>query len=399
MIVMAGTHIKGKKGGKAGAGKRGGAVSPSRWTRFMAGLMCVVSSVVSSGLLLSAYAGFIPPSKFAASALMCMTFPAWMALSVLILIVNLIWWRRWAVISVAALLLCAGPLWDNCPLNLPHGRLTADEQKRAFTIMTYNVSNFYDLTESYPGGINPTISYILREDPDIVCMQELEYFSAYKYTMVTAEQIDSLHRRYPFVVLNGHTQGIMSKYPVEPLRLDFKYGVSGGGDMAAYRVLIEGEPVNIFNLHLGSFLLTKADKKLYKDVTKLDIKDNAGELKMVKDSLLRKVMRTAVNHENQAEQLIRYIKRYGGPRTIVCGDFNDVPGSYVVRRLDDVGMRQVYSRVGFGPMLTFHANRFYFRIDHVLYRGALEPVKLERHTVPYSDHYPLITTFLIEPQP
>lgn len=370
-----------------------------RWKHFFSVVMCVVTSVFSLGLLAGAYAGFVPPSKFAAAALMSMTFPFWAVAVLLVFVADLIWWRRWAVISGLALLLCAGPLWDNCPLNLPRSPLSADERRRSFTLMTYNVANFYDLTGTYPGGINPTISYILQEDPDIVCLQELEYFSAYENTRVTSGQIDSLHRRYPFVVLNGHTQGIMSKFPVEPLRLDFRHGVKGGGDMAAYRVIIEGEPVNIFNLHLGSFLLTKSDKELYRDVTKLGMKDNHGELQQVKDSLLRKVMAAAVTHEAQADELIRYIRRYGGKRAIVCGDFNDVPGSYAVRHLADVGMKAVYPEVGFGPMLTFHANRFYFRIDHVLYRGGLEPVRLERGSVPYSDHYPLITTFLIKDQP
>ena len=30
-----------------------------------------------------------------------------------------------------------------------------------FTFMTYNVANLYDLTEQYPGDVNPIISYIL----------------------------------------------------------------------------------------------------------------------------------------------------------------------------------------------------------------------------------------------
>jgi endonuclease/exonuclease/phosphatase (EEP) superfamily protein YafD len=59
-------------------------------------------------------------------------------------------------------------------------------------------------------------------------------------------------------------------------------------------------------------------------------------------------------------------------------------------------MKQVYTEVCTGPDITFYANRFYFRIDHVLYRGALSPVRQERGKVKYSDHYPVLTRFLLD---
>jgi orotate phosphoribosyltransferase len=53
----------------------------------------------------------------------------------------------------------------------------------------------------------------------------------------------------------------------------------------------------------------------------------------------------------------------------------------------------------YGQNLTFtyNRNRLYFRIDHVLYRGALRAVNVRcEHsgTGSHSDHYPLLTTFV-----
>ena len=45
------------------------------------------------------------------------------------------------------------------------------------------------------------------------------------------------------------------------------------------------------------------------------------------------------------------IRHYGGPNVIVCGDFNDVPGSYPVRSFADAGFQSVYPKIGFGPII------------------------------------------------
>ena len=62
-------------------------------------------------------------------------------------------------------------------------------------------------------------------------------------------------------------------------------------------------------------------------------------------------------------------------------------------------MHDAYAQNAFGPTITYHGNRFYFRIDHVLYGGDMEAVDIERGDVPSSDHYPLLTTFVFDEPP
>ena len=47
--------------------------------------------------------------------------------------------------------------------------------------------------------------------------------------------------------------------------------------------------------------------------------------------------------------------------------------------------------------ITYHANRFWFRIDHILYKGNMEARWLERLHNKSSDHYPLLVRFAWEP--
>ena len=170
-----------------------------------------------------------------------------------------------------------------------------------------------------------------------------------------------------------------------------------------FRLNIEGETVTLFDVHLKSYFLTQDDKELYRDVTNIkdvknDIKDIhsiKGTMFDVKSQLLGKVQRAAEDRELDAIRLGHLIDRYGGPNVIVAGDFNDVPGCYTLRHLAEFNLRQVYSELGFGPMITFNRDRFYFRIDHVLYRGALMPLRMRRGSSLASDHYPLLVRFAL----
>ena len=86
---------------------------------------------------------------------------------------------------------------------------------------------------------------------------------------------------------------------------------------------------------------------------------------------------------------MQWLRLYGGPDVIICGDFNDVPGCHAIRTFADAGFHSVYPSIGFGPMITYNARHLYFCIDHVLYRGALTPLYISKGTLKTSDHYPL----------
>ena len=55
-------------------------------------------------------------------------------------------------------------------------------------------------------------------------------------------------------------------------------------------------------------------------------------------------------------------------------------------------LHDAYADAAFGPTITYHENRFYFRIDQILYRGP-EILSIDRGNCKSSDHYPMIATF------
>ena len=368
---------------------------PSLLLRIVRVLLWIITIVVSLGMLGASFGGNIAPSEIKGICLLPLTFSIWLVLLIFITILDIIWCRKAIPVLVLVYVACASAIWEFSPLNIGGPSLEKYARDPKFTFMTYNVANFDNLSGKDVGDYNPTVSYILKNDADIVNLQEAIPFTPDNMVGITKAQIDSLHKRYPYILLYGQNQVLLSKYPAQPIHTGAAN--DNGNEIALFRLNIEGISVTLINVHLESYRLTDDDKALYKEVTKL--KENESGLKStvkeVKSTLLSKVQQSAVLRQEDTERLCNYIERFGGPNVIVAGDFNDVPGCYALRRLADYKMKQAYTQLGFGPMITFNADRFYFRIDHVLYRGDLVPLRMHRGSVKWSDHYPLLMSFAI----
>ncbi len=382
-------------------GRKGAAAKPPRgkWLRILLlivdVIMVVINSVISLGLLASAYAHTIAPSAWATSSALAMTFGWWFAACVLIFAIDLIWWRRTAWICGITMLLCLGPIHDFCPLNIPNFRMSEADQARSFTLMTYNVFHFNDFRRE---GVseNRQLDFIIKHLPDIVCIQEAEYLPPSAGNGISQRQIDSLHIIYPYVLTQGSEFAIMSKYEAKPINIDFPQDSFASGDMAAWRIHIDDRVLNIFSVHLRSFGLSDVDKERYQGMVKLD-SVGRKELQEVRADILPKIKSAAIDRERQIQYLEKYLAKYGGTNAIVCGDFNDPVCCYGLSSLESESkLRQAYAEVGFGPAITYNANALLFRIDHILYRGRLRPWRVKRCGIDASDHYPLLATFIFD---
>lgn len=276
--------------------------------------------------------------------------------------------------------------------------LTPEEKSRSFTFLTYNVLHFWDFRGNVPDQVsNATIDYILESDADIVSLQEVEFIKSWPLWRITPEQVRALDARYPYRVVNVNNQlTVLSKYPFEyenipiPKPMDVR--------MALFKFNIMGRTVRLFNVHLESIGLSMADKELYQglfDKAPGSERQWKKELKDVKHQLIDKLSIAFGKRADQARYIRQTMDSIGG-NFIVAGDFNDIQGCYAVRTIMGDNMHDAYAENAFGPTITYHGNRFYFRIDHVLYDGEMEAVDIERGDSPSSDHYPLLTTFVLD---
>ncbi len=365
--------------------------SRSIWWRFVTVTLIICNVICGLGLIVSGYAGAINPVNHPTASVIGMTFAIWLAATFGLLILTLLIRKRVAIILGVAIVASLPAITDFSPFHLP---AHASEDADTFTLMSYNVFGLKDQKNVYPDDINPTISYIISQDPDIVCLQEMVALSPNSNIKLSAAQIDSLHRLYPYVYYANLSHAIFSKFPVEPIQTGFvREQVSGAANMGCFRVTIHGRKITIFDIHLQSFSLGPDDRAMFSRLAHL--KGDEEEITEMRTHLMNKIRAAAPIRVADTEELIRYIKHFGGPNVIVCGDFNDVPGSYPLRMLRKEHLREVYPEVGFGPMITYNTGGFYFRIDHILYRGDLRPIAMKRGNIKSSDHYPIIATFEI----
>ena len=105
--------------------------------------------------------------------------------------------------------------------------------------------------------------------------------------------------------------------------------------------------------------------------------------------------RSSVLRSNDAAVIRQAIDDSPG-NVIVCGDMNDVPSSHVYRTIRGDDLIDAWNEVGYGYAYTFNRHHLPFRIDHVLYRGALQAVHASRIKGGSSDHSPLLVTFDID---
>lgn len=354
----------------------------------------VLTLLLAIVYIAAAYGGMVDPAEDTKYAILCLGYPLLLVLLVAVMILWLVL-RQWLIASIAvvALLVTAGPLTTYFPLNIGSPDLSQREAQNSFKLLTYNVMNFDD----FDGTVherNRTVQYILDTDADVVCLQEGSQEMRFTEIKVIRSILPELLERYPYYTRGIDDMVLLSKYPFE--KCDDSV-VRGREKVVSYNVHIGGQTVKIFNCHLQSIGLTMNDKEIYKQITEINGLNHLEPMEAVREvrsNLFSKLSAAFKARAEQARELRNLIDKSEG-NVIVCGDFNDTPGSYSYRTVRGDDMRDAYLDCAFGPAITYHDNRFYFKIDHVLYRGNLKAVDIERGRIDASDHYPLLATFVL----
>jgi len=347
----------------------------------------VLTLLLCAAVLLSAYAGCISPMVWAFPSILVLIF---VPLAILLMVVAAIWLicRKWVigVVCVLALMACGSTWHYNFPLHINRQDPKSDEMP--MRLLTYNT---HWLSNDVDNGlkISPTLSYIIAIDADIVCLQE---FTSMKQVLRKhyPEQVDSLLRLYPYYVTYDDNEIVtMSKYPLHSIR-NYKILSSLRSHTRLLDILevdFKGIPINVANVHLSSYQLDKDQHKVLTSIREAE-QNRDGVIAKLKDGFQRRALLSLDFRKMLDELPCRNM--------IICGDFNDVPGSYCYRTIMGDDFKDAYVQTGFGPMVTFNAWNMFFHIDQVLYRGdALRAVSCKRGSLHSSDHYPVVTEFAV----
>ncbi|WP_455505462.1 endonuclease/exonuclease/phosphatase family protein [Coprobacter sp.] len=348
-----------------------------------------INFLFAIALLASAYAYTIPPEKLLFASYLGLVFPVFLTINLLFVIFWIIQRHYTALISIIAIIACWQSVWNYVPLHAG----TDESVRKTFTLLTYNVHNFNNYTPHTPDSPNPIISYIQNDGADIICMQEFSFGNS--KNLISLEQINSALSEYPYkhFTLGSKTpysqSGIAcySKYPFQEIT-DIKYDSSYNGS-CVYKIKINGHILTLINNHLESNKFTSNDRKFYTYMMKHI--DDTELFPEFKDRLISKMGTAFRKRALQADSIARTIQK-NDSNIIVCGDFNDTPQSYAYRKVRG-NLNDAYVSTGFGPGITYYANKFWFRIDHILYGSGLQPVSTLIDKIKLSDHYPVRAIF------
>ncbi len=267
-----------------------------------------------------------------------------------------------------------------------------EDGKPSIRLMTYNVKvfNLYNWIKNVQYKKN-IIHLIDSLKPDILCIQEYVYDDR-KVFDTRDTIINLLKYKYYSETFLRHNKyfhfgmALFSRYPV----IDTKKIVfnSSLNFVTQHKIVLPGQDtVCLFNVHFQSIRFS-TDEYKYLDSLKKNIEENKiSKFFPITDKIIKANRMRAM----QADSIAKLIDkcRY---KTILCGDFNDIPCSYPYN-LFSKKMKDAFLYGGTGLGATF--NRFFipYRIDFAFLPKDFDVCNAEVIRKSYSDHYPLVVDF------
>ena len=350
----------------------------------------IISFAVFALTAACCYGGYADPDFLTLPSIMVLAAPY---MAILTAVISLIWLfcGRWVTggIGVLTIVLCWGPLQSMVPLKLSKDAKPGEE---TFSLLTYNIIHGVDQQSVGHQVGNRSFEYVLHSGADIVCLQEVTGFDGKSVKNWGEAWSDSLMKVYPYHAgVKGRDLQVLSKYPVK--MLDTKTLVPDYSNTNRYifcEVNVKGRILTVVNMHLMSYALTDEERRVVTEMKSAKgVEESVDEMK---GSIYGK-MKVAFRQRKEDAALLREaIAKIDGP-LVICGDFNDVPGSYAYRLLKGDDLKDAYADTGLGPLVTYNQHMFWFHIDQVFYRGDLEALSVKKGKLKSSDHYPLTVEF------
>lgn len=350
-----------------------------------------VGNIIASLLALGVYmAPHIDPNDY-----WPFIFLPYLALPLLLVqVVFLGWWLvakpKYALLPLLTLLMGWSVNTATFQLNL-RNKAASD----GLRVMSYNMGNFREngwQPELVEDTKNQILALVQTEAPDLLCIQE--YHSKQRGE---GDVTDRLFYELGFAqgyfekIIGKVSWGqsgiaIFSNYPIihkafVPFEAKHTLNACIYAD-----ILIDGDTVRVFNVHLESNRLQHEELETVRGLReKPDANAGKGVLK-----IMAKIKVAALERARQADTVRAHIDRSPYP-VLLCGDFNDLPGSYAYRTIRGE-LRDSFVDKGRGTGNTYAGAFPSFRIDQLF---ADESFDIHSHRVVkkhLSDHYPLLVT-------
>jgi endonuclease/exonuclease/phosphatase family metal-dependent hydrolase len=375
------------------------------WLRKITKRLLVLCTWISAGLyLLAASAIYWTPSTWWPVALMGVTYFFWLILLLGLLVFWIVFQSRWVLLPILALAISFPVLRSFFALH-PFGGFSQQKQAGSIRVMQWNVARWDEMKKYWAPGKKSKrmkmFEYIRQQQVDILCVQEyFESNNIKEFEKNTPYIVDSLGFPYHYFAVD-HVRwdslyktgvAIFSKYPiVDTFRK--RYGgpdsLKNNESLIYVDVQVQNQRIRVFTSHLQSMRFGGSDYQKLR------------ELKETTDSVVEK-SKGIVKKFRQAYELRLHQVNIIKPKLdqskypeIFCGDFNEVPTSFIYHQLKG-DRTDAFTAGGFGIGRTFSSLSPTLRIDYILADPQFEVIQAKRDRVPLSDHFPVIADLRLQ---
>jgi endonuclease/exonuclease/phosphatase family metal-dependent hydrolase len=362
---------------------------------FLVKLLVFLNLLAVIGLLCSYAAGYISPDKYWIFGFFGLAYPIFLIINFFFVILWMILWKKFVFISLITILAGWNTLQSFFPIHLSKQRSTAG---LTLKIVSFNVHHFYGTqrAESIPETRSKIIEFLSKQDADIICVQEffalgddfsetfkkfaksisMEYFSFKNYK-------DFYNKRKIVAIATfSHHPIVNSGY----FQLQDRLLYATFSDL-----VIKGDTIRIYNLHLESIRFGNDDYSFYAQFTDPD--KEVAPLGEGSKRMISKLRKSFILRSKQVHLLSAHIANCPYP-VLLTGDFNDTPSSYTYHQLT-AGLSDAYKEAGNGFFEGTYSGKLpSFRIDYILHSSEFQPLEYRKIEVGLSDHYPVSTTLV-----
>ncbi len=350
-----------------------------------------VNIVAVALLLISLSASYIHPTKFFLLPFLGMCLPALLLLNLFFAIVWVLRKRVFAMVSVIAIAACMPQVFRLVATNI--GSDDSLKSSEIIKIMSYNVRDFdlYNWSEN-KNSKQKIFQTIKDKNADVVCFQE--FYNDTSKSFNTVKQLQDIGYKYYYftkelVLRNTDEWGIalFSKRPIVDSGTIMKQNFTTGYGKKPFKgiycdIKFDDTIIRFVNVHLQSIYFGTEDYETIEQFKETQDLDERGA-----KNIFVKLRKAFERRAKQADELKAFLNKQTKP-IILCGDFNDLPNSYVANLISK-NMKDAFLETSFGIGHSYNGKIPFLRIDYILTSPSFEIQKFEIVNNKISDHFPV----------
>jgi len=338
--------------------------------KYVAMMFLVLQLIVSVFTIMALFGGNVNPIGNSARAMLVYILPLLIAANMLLIVYWLVR-RRWLlsiipVVTVACCLPYIGTIYQFGSLD------SSAKGQPGLTVASYNVAMFNRETSGFMA--QDILAEMRRQKVDVLCIQEYNEISGDK------KNSESYKEYFPYFKKGREDMVIYSRYPIVGSKTILFDDTNNSAMWAD--IDVNGKDVRVFNVHLQ----TTGINRTLRQAAKLQMKDYDVSSNRLLSAIYGNYTLGMMFRAGQAVTVANE-KRNSEKPVILCGDFNDVPYSFVYKTMLG-NMVDGFKECGSGWMYTFRGAKA-VRIDYIFHDESLKGLTYYKSDLTYSDHYPV----------